>query len=79
MYFHVQQEEPPSNLRVTSLSRQGETVDCQLSWDSRQGKRWYLVTWETEAAGRGNLLTPSSPVTLTLLPTMRYHVQVGIA
>ncbi|XP_054263753.1 uncharacterized protein LOC128987082 [Macrosteles quadrilineatus] len=72
-------------MREVSLIHQGVLVIAEVSWEPRgvQGtegaQSLYLVTWELEGGGlKGNLLTDSTCVTLSLWPDTVYRIQVQL-
>ncbi|KAF6205022.1 hypothetical protein GE061_019189 [Apolygus lucorum] len=76
----------PWNLREVSLIHQKYLVIAEIAWDARrpvQGgprKPFYFVTWEVDGGGlKGNLLTESTSVTLSLCTETIYHIQVEVA
>lgn len=71
-------------MREVSLIHQGVLVIAEVSWEPRGARgtegaqSLYLVTWELEGGGlKGNLLTDSTCVTLSLWPDTVYRIQVS--
>ncbi|BES93898.1 Hypothetical protein NTJ_06707 [Nesidiocoris tenuis] len=76
----------PWNLREVSLIHQKYLVIAEIAWDARRPteggprKPFYFVTWEVDGGGlKGNLLTESTAVTLSLCTDTVYHIQVEVA
>lgn len=66
-------------LREVSLIHQGVLVIAEIAWEPQTALQAtvYLVTWEVDGGGlRGNLLTDSTTVTLSLWPDAVYRIQV---
>lgn len=70
------------NLREVSLIHQKYLVIAEIAWEPRRQigsmrKPFYFVTWEVDGGGlKGNLLTESTTVTLSLCTDTVYHIQV---
>ncbi|CAB0004541.1 unnamed protein product, partial [Nesidiocoris tenuis] len=65
-----------------SLIHQKYLVIAEIAWDARRPteggprKPFYFVTWEVDGGGlKGNLLTESTAVTLSLCTDTVYHIQ----
>ncbi|XP_014252170.1 uncharacterized protein LOC106668171 isoform X1 [Cimex lectularius] len=75
----------PWNLHTISLIHQKYLVIAEIAWEGRrqlQGSRKpiYFVTWEVDGGGlKGNLLTESTTVTLSLCTDTVYHIEVQVA
>ncbi|XP_073971244.1 uncharacterized protein isoform X2 [Rhodnius prolixus] len=73
------------NLREVSLIHQKYLVIAEIAWEPRRQigsmrKPFYFVTWEVDGGGlKGNLLTESTTVTLSLCTDTVYHIQVEVA
>ncbi|RZF37658.1 hypothetical protein LSTR_LSTR003069 [Laodelphax striatellus] len=66
-------------LRQVSVIHQEAVVIAEVAWEARQPRALYLVTWEVAGGGlRGNLLTASTSVALSLWPDTQFHVQVEL-
>ncbi|XP_039294088.1 uncharacterized protein LOC111058308 [Nilaparvata lugens] len=66
-------------LRQVSVIHQDAVVIAEVAWEARQPHALYLVTWEVAGGGlRGNLLTASTSVALSLWPDTQFHVQVEL-
>lgn len=67
------------HLRQVSVIHQEAVVIAEVAWEPRHPRALYLVTWEVAGGGlRGNLLTSSTCVALSLWPDTLFHVQVRI-
>ncbi|KAG8259640.1 hypothetical protein J6590_008675 [Homalodisca vitripennis] len=68
------------NMREVSLIHQGVLVIAEVAWDPPAAvPAVYLVTWELAGGGlKGNLLTDSTCVTLSLWPDTVYRIQVQL-
>ncbi|RZF49022.1 hypothetical protein LSTR_LSTR010730, partial [Laodelphax striatellus] len=67
------------HLREVSVIHQEAVVIAEVAWESRKPHGLYLVTWEVAGGGlRGNLITTSTCVALSLWPDTQFHVQVEI-
>ncbi|XP_039293518.1 uncharacterized protein LOC111045522 [Nilaparvata lugens] len=72
-------EGPGWHLREVSVIHQEAVVIAEVAWESRKPHGLYLVTWEVAGGGlRGNLITTSTCVALSLWPDTQFHVQVEI-
>ncbi|XP_075233645.1 uncharacterized protein LOC142331542 [Lycorma delicatula] len=66
-------------LREVSVIHQEAVVIAEVAWEARHPRALYLVTWEVAGGGlRGNLLTSSTCVALSLWPDTLFHVQVEL-
>ncbi|XP_075233278.1 uncharacterized protein LOC142331334 [Lycorma delicatula] len=67
------------HLREVSVIHQEAVVIAEVAWEARRPRALYLVTWEVAGGGlRGNLLTSSTCVALSLWPDTLFHVQVEL-
>lgn len=77
--FGRNEEEKGWHLHKVSVIHQEAVVIAEVAWEARHSRALYLVTWEVAGGGlRGNLLTSSTCVALSLWPDTQFHVQVKL-
>lgn len=64
-------------LNVRSLIRDGSLITADIAWHLEHEPSQCLVTWEVFGGGiKGNLLTDTSDVQISLWSDSKYHVEV---